>query len=63
MVNEIEKLKTILQEKNIKRKDLAKMIGQDIIKVNMWFTRKSIPKDFLKPVANAVGVTTDYLLS
>ena len=59
---EIEKLRKLLKEQNISQRDLARRIGVDERHIAVWVNRKSIPKVQIKKVANALGVTADYLL-
>jgi hypothetical protein len=60
--NETKKVQILIDEKGLTRRSLAKRLDIDEAKLNMWFSRKSIPKEWLKPTASALGVTVDFIL-
>ena len=62
-MKEIEKIKKIMKDKNIKQADLVKILDVDQGKVANWFARGGVPKQHLKEVASILGVTVDYLLT
>ena len=59
---EIIKLNKLLKEQNLTQRDLANRLEIDERLIPMWKKRNSIPKAYVKKVANALGVTADYLL-
>ena len=59
----IEKIKILMTQNNINSSyALAKEIGASPNVVSNWFMRKSIPLEWILPIARKLGTTTDFLL-
>ena len=58
----VEKIKSLIKEKKIKKSDLAKYLNITPQRLNNWFLRGNIPSEYIPKIANFLGVSTDYLL-
>ena len=61
-MDEITKIKALMEERGMTVTKLSRMVNQPQGKVANWFTRGGVPKKHLKLVASVLGVTVDYLL-
>ena len=58
------KIKYLLEEKGIKQKELAEKIGVHEVTVSRYINgNHTPPAEIIKKIAEALGVTSDYLLS
>lgn len=59
-----EKIRLTRQQKNLAQKELAERSGVNLKSLSRYELGTSIPQaDTLKAIADALGVTTDYLLN
>ena len=61
-MNEIKRIRILMDEKKITTTRLSKLINEPQGKVANWLIRGGVPKKHLKNVANVFGVSVDYLI-